>query len=258
MYLPEITAAQCRMARAALGWSRMALAQKASLPHGIVMDFENGRDLSAALKEKLCSALMSHGVQFIDHGGAGRGVTVPHVGEHVRKPSAVTGITPILNEIERCLAADLYFPAVAIALTLPDVCGSLETPSGTRGVRYGARYIAWYDSNVGSRFPALSGPECWSLRCGVSHSAALQEGGKEHTRIGFALPHPSAMMFVGCVFGGMLVTDATAFCQVMMESARHWFAANGSEPVVLANLDRLFAYRPEGVAPHVVGVPLIA
>ncbi len=49
----------------------------------------------------------------------------------------------IISDIKRALDVDCYFSALALALTLPDMCGKAEYPEK----RCGERYKDWYDDN---------------------------------------------------------------------------------------------------------------
>ena len=86
-------------------------------------------------------------------------------------------IDKIVDEINRALSYDLYFSALSLTLTLPDVCGRAEYPS------YGvtARYISWYDEYIGqyeicpcddckeTQMPYLSGEVVYNLRNSLLH-----------------------------------------------------------------------------------------
>ena len=50
-----------------------------------------------------------------------------------------------IDEIEKCLENGLYLAALALALTLPDICGCAEYPGEGTGVRY----KGWYDQYIG-------------------------------------------------------------------------------------------------------------
>ena len=96
-------------------------------------------------------------------------------------------ILRIIDEIEKALSHDLYFAALNLALTLPDICGKAEYPS-LRSTR--ERYIQWYDKIVGvtekpprddePEMPYLSGEVVYSLRCSLLHEGNpnLQKNGK--------------------------------------------------------------------------------
>lgn len=89
-------------------------------------------------------------------------------------------VTRIHNEIKHCLDNDLHLAALALALTLPDICGKAEYPNeGNK-----ARYIKWYDNHIGNYarsmsqsggedtadLPYLSGELVYQLRCSFLHS----------------------------------------------------------------------------------------
>ena len=97
-------------------------------------------------------------------------------------------IQRIIDETEKALSHDLYFAALNLALTLPDICGKAEYPN----LRTGERYKKWYDENVGvtektpkctedePEMPYLSGEVVYSLRCSLLHEGNpnLQKNGK--------------------------------------------------------------------------------
>ena len=97
-------------------------------------------------------------------------------------------ILRIIDETEKALSHDLYFAALNLALTLPDICGKAEYPN----LRTGERYKKWYDENVGvtenlpkctedePEMPYLSGEVVYSLRCSLLHEGNpnLQKNGK--------------------------------------------------------------------------------
>nr|WP_269448005.1 helix-turn-helix domain-containing protein [Acetobacter malorum] len=71
----EITAAQCRGARAMLGISQTELAQQASVSRQTVVDFERGaRTPYTNNLTAIRSALEAAGVEFIPENGGGVGV----------------------------------------------------------------------------------------------------------------------------------------------------------------------------------------
>lgn len=72
----------------------------------------------------------------------------------------------ILNEIDRALAAGLYYLAIAMALTIPDICAALEAENGETNQQ---KYKAWYESNLAYKYTNITAQDCYSLRCGVLH-----------------------------------------------------------------------------------------
>jgi DNA-binding XRE family transcriptional regulator len=66
----QMTPQQCRMGRAALGWSSGKLAQAAEVRAATISNFENGGEAYASTVAKLRKALEDGGVVFIGTGEA--------------------------------------------------------------------------------------------------------------------------------------------------------------------------------------------
>ncbi|WP_319637316.1 helix-turn-helix domain-containing protein [Pacificispira spongiicola] len=71
---PMMTREQCRMGRAALGWSTSQLAEAASVGRNTVTRYEAGGDIRLSTVDKMRSALEAAGVVFIPENGGGAGV----------------------------------------------------------------------------------------------------------------------------------------------------------------------------------------
>ena len=70
-----ITSAQCRGARAMLGWSRAKLAEKSQVSERTVIDFErDARTPIASTKLAIKTAFEAAGIEFIPENGGGPGV----------------------------------------------------------------------------------------------------------------------------------------------------------------------------------------
>lgn len=87
-----------------------------------------------------------------------------------------------ISEIRRALDLGLYNCGLALALTLPDICGKVEFPTESKSSQ---RYKAWFNNYAKPllTFPATRLPEdiiidytiftaeeCWALRCAVLHA----------------------------------------------------------------------------------------
>jgi transcriptional regulator with XRE-family HTH domain len=75
---------QCRMARAALGWTLDDLAHASGVSRRTVARFEGGETVLGARVQRLRSAFEGHGILFIDTGAMAGGV-VPRL--RAGKPS---------------------------------------------------------------------------------------------------------------------------------------------------------------------------
>lgn len=63
----------------------------------------------------------------------------------------------LFAQIRAALAADLYYLALYASLTLPDLCGAMESPDGLATT---PRFIAWFDKYVAPKYVS---PFAWSI-----------------------------------------------------------------------------------------------
>lgn len=86
-------------------------------------------------------------------------------------------ILSLIDDINKALDAESYFSALALVLTLPDICGKAEYPNK----KTTQRYKEWYDEYIGqfeqspsckrkkTSMPYLSGEVVYSLRNSFLH-----------------------------------------------------------------------------------------
>lgn len=86
-------------------------------------------------------------------------------------------IDEFIDEINEALSHNLYFAALSLVLTLPDICGRAEYPSAC----VTKRYITWYNEYIGqydrcpcddckeTQMPYLSGEVIYNLRNSFLH-----------------------------------------------------------------------------------------
>jgi hypothetical protein len=162
----------------------------------------------------------------------------------------------MLREIERALEARLYYSAVIMALTLPDVCAALESEDARTTKQ---RYMAWYRANIGAAYGFMTDEDCYSLRCGVVHQGRFGGHGMRYGRVVFTMPIPERNIVIhNNVMNDALNLDANVFCRDLIAAVRRWFAAHSQEANVQANLPNLVQLREDGLAPYIVGLPVIA
>lgn len=80
-----------------------------------------------------------------------------------------------IDEINKAIDAGAYIAALALSLTLPDICGQIEYPD----LRVGDRYVKWFDryvkplyfiKNENAPNNQFDGEMCYALRCALFHS----------------------------------------------------------------------------------------
>lgn len=97
-----------------------------------------------------------------------------------------------IDEIELNIKDQRWQSALALALTIPDICGGIAFPELVKKYRdgrmildrqgnpsrdVGAQYVQWFDTYVGGFFkasprdakPYICGERCWQLRCEYLH-----------------------------------------------------------------------------------------
>ena len=165
-----------------------------------------------------------------------------------------TPLEDILAEIDRALDQGFYYLAVATVLTLPDLCVSLASEDGRSN---GKGYVKWCNDNLGNEFAWVTGDDLWSFRCGVSHNGRFGDLKHNVGRVIFSLPF-RGNTFTNCQMNDAYVYSVEDFCRNFMSAVRSWYAAHESDATLRKNLDRMVQYRPDGLAPYISGMPLLA
>lgn len=93
-------------------------------------------------------------------------------------------IKDILNDIEKAIENEAYFSALALTLTIPDICGKIEN---TNIGKDKCKYMKWFNDWVYPYYKVIYDPKdekfykyekllkfdgnlCYALRCAVLHS----------------------------------------------------------------------------------------
>jgi hypothetical protein len=160
----------------------------------------------------------------------------------------------ILAEIQRALNAKLYYLAVALSLTLPDICAALEAANGDTS---GSKYKNWYNRYLASTYRNITAEDCWSLRCGVLHQGRFGHGRMQYARVIFTIPGHGPRLHNN-IMNDALNLDAVQFCQDVTNAVRTWYCEKSKDTNVVANLPNLMRYRTNGIEPYIVGMPVIS
>lgn len=166
----------------------------------------------------------------------------------------------ILQDVRRTLDAELYYPAILVSLTIPEICAGLAKDR-SRFVKE-ADYVGFVDNYTTPPALGLDGKSCYQIRGGLVHRADLRAhphfGG---THVIFITPESRGAMHGFAVQSGdklAAMIDMDLFCGEMTAGARRWYADHASDPVVDENVKSLIRLRPNGVAPFVRGLPVVA
>lgn len=182
----------------------------------------------------------------------------------------------ILHEIEKALDAKLYYLAIAVALSIPDICACLEFDPDKPAWADRKTYTAWCSRNLAGKFKVLTGDDLYNIRGGVVHKGRLEHQKLRFDRVMFIGPE-SAFQPMGDIIvnvkrdiefsgipvdsmrlgGDILNVGVVFFCKTIMDAAKEWVIANGNNEIVQKNLRNLIRYRPEGFTPFSKGVPTV-
>jgi hypothetical protein len=72
-------------------------------------------------------------------------------------------------EIEKALEARLFYLALLLTLTLPDICAALEQPDGRSGKK---SYEEWYNRNIFQKIGGLTPEEANERRNTIVHQSS--------------------------------------------------------------------------------------
>jgi len=136
------------------------------------------------------------------------------------------------HALESALKERNWYAALFIALTVPDICGYLETPgAGSR-----RRYEAWFDRYMGEKYTSLIGPDrtphvflsgadCYALRCAFLHEGrdeiTEQRAREALERFHFVEPAPNR--YIHCnQRNQVLQLQVDVFCRHILEGFSSW------------------------------------
>ena len=72
----------------------------------------------------------------------------------------------------KAIWAKNWYAGLSLALTLPDICGSLEEPGAKNSAK---RYVSWCEKWLARRFGTnLSAADIYQLRCSLVHSGTAE------------------------------------------------------------------------------------
>lgn len=162
----------------------------------------------------------------------------------------------ILQNIEKCLYNKLYFVALQSTLTLPDICGALESETGSTN---GKSYKKWYDENMQGK-SILSAEDCYAFRNGMVHQAYPKHKNMRYERVIFI--HPDFTNIIGGdnnIINNAVWIDFIKFCENMIESVRQWEKRmkDSNNVNFEKNYSNLIQVHPKGISPYIVGIPVI-
>jgi hypothetical protein len=162
----------------------------------------------------------------------------------------------ILSDIKRSIETKLYYPAVLITLTIPDICSALMLPK-TQFVKE-KNYTEFVNKYTTEKDLGINGIVCFRLRGGVVHRASFaRHPFLDFTHVIFTLPGNKVRVHGFSITARgdkkAAIPDLFNFCKTMDSAARKWYSDNHANPLVEDNMKHLIRFSPFGMAPFFVG-----
>lgn len=166
----------------------------------------------------------------------------------------------LFQQIRAASSANLYYVALFPSLALPDICGALESANGEASP---TKYAGWFDRWVTPNYTVqgrvfFSGEDCYYYRCSLLHQGSSQHRKSTYSRVLFVEPGASTNVFHMNILNDALNIDVRLFCTDIVGAAEMWLAQVQNTPEFRKNYPRFLARYDRGLAPYLVGVPVIA
>lgn len=156
--------------------------------------------------------------------------------------------------------ASLYYPALLVALTLPEIYIALSMDK-SEFVKE-RHYKTFVDDYTTPSELGLDGLDCYRLRGGVVHRAnAVGHPKFGGTHVTFTVPETGSAIHALSIQAGDKLSamfDLKHFCEAMERAVRKWYVDHSTDPKVATNVSHLLRWRPEGLAPFFEGKPVLA
>lgn len=177
---------------------------------------------------------------------------------------------PILEQIRATFDCGIWYPVVSSLLMLPDACGAIEFGGQQKKPR--DRYIDWYNRWVHPKFKPtkvkFDGSTVYIVRNAMIHeSTGFTKGKHGFDRIIFLPPNKSGInieFFLSSNNGGIQETafhvTILGFMEAVNDGVREWLeeVRNDSDKRRHTAVENLIQYRPNGQAPHIIGLPVVS
>lgn len=158
------------------------------------------------------------------------------------------------EEIRTALNSNLYTVALVSALSLPDVCASLESPNMFEEKGVSVRYQQWYNKYA-KKHCLISSYLCYKYRCSMVHTCSSHEKNKV-SKIAFLIPGSTNCAMSNCevditlntpegaVSEKAVVIDIVEFVNGMIKSVEDWLEISKSNKNFIKNYPFFIQKRP--------------
>ncbi len=162
-----------------------------------------------------------------------------------------------LQQIETALAANLYYVALLASLTVPDICGAINSEDGWASQQ---KYEGWFDRYMAPAcFGVITGQDCYRFRCAMLHQGSSQHPAGRYTRVIFVEPQAPGGNVLHCnILNDALNIDVRVFCLDIVRAAYSWLSEVEQTDRYERNYGKFMRRYPQGLPPYIGGVPVIS
>ena len=160
------------------------------------------------------------------------------------------------KSIEKSIKSENWYSALALALTIPDICGRLSYPDLVKKSQ--ERYKKWFDEYLlcfyeiplnGRMFTFMSGGDCYALRCALLHEGrddvASQKARREVvSKIIFSTTGSHCNKF-----NDVLTLNLQIFCSEVCQAVEVWSNDYKNDLSVQAAIAELLTIHTQGFSP---------
>lgn len=170
----------------------------------------------------------------------------------------------LISQIEKAIDQNLYLIALSSCLTLPDICGAINT---RKGMANGQNYRSWYDEYVFPEYSALTSDECYNFRCKFLHQGQTRANKKTsyYSHISFAEPRPKGQGKVSINIKQTIIKgeagpksiDVLEFMNAIINGVKKWMTEKSGEEYYEKNMSEAVQRREEGIPGIIAGITYI-
>lgn len=164
----------------------------------------------------------------------------------------------IISEIESALRMRLYNIALQSTLTIPDICGALNSEDGQAT---GKKYKHWFNENVPMLCDDyLDGEVVYTLRCSLLHQGKFTHPKQKYDRIIFQPQNKDGIVIHKMIAKmndeNVLILNLNTFCEDILLSAKIWSFRNKDSENYKNNSTNLIQTNNDGYNNIVKGLPM--
>lgn len=156
-----------------------------------------------------------------------------------------------IGATKAAIATSNWYAALALALTMPDICGRLDTP--TTGSK--ARFEAWFDRFLLKQYQSIVGvgqplhtflcaADCYALRCAFLHQGEFdiddQRAQQALERFHFTVPQPGFTVHKNQI-NNALQLQVDLFCIEVCDAVEQWLVSVADNGDIQSRMAKLAA-----------------